>query len=386
MVQPSWCAGVGTAYQIIAGRAAVAGGAEPRPGHGPGGRAATCPTIACWSWPWWRTSSARSSPRWRRPWPSSGCSRLPPHPGGGGPQGGPDRSTVANTLTPAPPVRGDPRPHRDGPARRGPRAPCWAWSGRRIRRALAREAVRAGSPCATWSAGCASARAPAAPPAAQGPQHAGGRGAAARPPLGTRVEISRRGRAGTLRIAFATEARAAPPLRALLRAGRGRPRERAGTPAPRACYCFWDAAAERPGSADDQDQGPGGEDLNGFMDEGTSSTASCASGTPSASTAAQGQHRLRQHPDRRGVGPGGGRDRLRRVSIRGTWSRPGAGPPAHRGPGRGSGAGHAGRPPRWSSRKGAFFQGECDMAAGGQPAPAAVVPCLLPRREQRRSS
>jgi ParB family chromosome partitioning protein len=40
--------------------------------------------------------------------------------------------------------------------------------------------------------------------------------------LGTRVQISRRGRAGTLRIAFASEAELNRLYEALLRAGRGR--------------------------------------------------------------------------------------------------------------------------------------------------------------------
>ena len=134
---------------------------------------------------------------------------------------GKDRSTVANTLRllrlPA-----EIRALIDGgPARRGPRARA---AGPRRPRGPAgagpRGGARAASPCARSSAGWPLLRAPArAAPRRRRDPNTRAAEEKLRAALGTRVQISRRGRGGVLRIAFASEGELQRLFETLVRAG-----------------------------------------------------------------------------------------------------------------------------------------------------------------------
>jgi ParB family chromosome partitioning protein len=135
---------------------------------------------------------------------------------------GRDRSTVANTLRPAPPGARDPGPDRGGEAGRGPR-PRPPGSG--TRRGPGPTGARGGAPRALRAGGGApGGPPPRAPPrpAPPGPQHPRRRGAAARGAGRARADQPAGGKGGMVRIAFGTEAELHRLFEALLRAGRGR--------------------------------------------------------------------------------------------------------------------------------------------------------------------
>ena len=223
MVQPILVRRAGARYQIIAGerrwRAAQKLGLATRARH----RARRA-----------RRPAAGAGPGREHPAPGALAPRggprlpaaaggVPPHPGGGRAQGGPGPLHRRQHPAPAAPA-GEVREliaagrldagharallaleRRRGPGGAGPRG------GR-----------GAASRCARWSAGWRSC-ARAAPRAARR-KDPNTRAAEERlrAALGTRVQISRRGKGGTLRIAFASEAELQRLFDVLVRGGRGR--------------------------------------------------------------------------------------------------------------------------------------------------------------------
>ena len=295
---PSWCGG-GRALPDHRGRAALAGGPAARPRHASRSPCARCPTSGCSSSRSSRTSSARSSPRSRRPRPSSGCRTSCASPrrrsrAGGRATAPPSRTRCACCGCPASSASS----LAEGRLDAGHARALLALERAEDQVALGREAARKGLSVREVERRVALLRAPRA---------AGGR--RARTPNTAAAEERLRARArapasrsrgagkgGAIRIAVHERGRAQPALRALLRAGAALRRRQAG-PSPAIV-----PRAARTASTEQMIKlkGLAAEDLNGFMDEGTEFLGELRfRDILRIDGRLKGEDRLRQHADHR---------------------------------------------------------------------------------------